>query len=425
MNGPLLTTRRIAAAPRPRRTAILALANLVMLVFLLAVAMVPVDPEAAKVDFAAGIILVILAVLCFILYEARVAPEVILFGTFVVWTGLTGLVARDYAWFWFNFHILAQLGALAFAVAQITLAKRSITGNLLIVLSCSGLLCLYGWISGDFGAAAEVGERARAASFLANPNTFGFFMIYGVVALAYFWGTTESRLARLLIPWAAAAFAFSLLFSASRKSFLCLLVFVAAWVWFCYRKQVLRSWRVVAIVGAVAVGCVLLTLYMLEHTYLGERFQETAEAGGLGESRTLMYVEGLRLFYRHPIMGVGLGNFTPLSSLGTYSHSEYIEVLSTTGIVGALLYFPIYVVLWFRLRRIERARSGPKLKYQTGVFKALIICLLFLGFGTPLFIGINFWFIMASLIGYTFAVDARHRTPMTVPRPWRRAAVAR
>jgi len=425
MSASYPTTRWPAVGIVPRRSLLLMAGHLTLLVFLLAVALTGVYRWMPNVNFTAGVCLVVVALLCLALYDWRLPPEIILFGSFVVWTGITGLVARDMAWFWLYFNRLAQVGALAFAVAQIALTKRSASASLLVILSCSGMLCLYGWVSGDFALGGRVEQKARAASLLSNPNLLGFLLIYGTVVLAYFWGTSRSVWARWLIPAAAAVFAFSLLFTGSRKAFAGLLVFAVAWLWSSYRKQVLRNWRVVLVIAAVLAGCVLLTLYMMQYTYMGARFEETIHEGGLGKSRTLMYVQGIRLFYHHPIAGVGLGNFAPLSGIGAYSHSEYVEVLSTTGIIGALLYFPFYVILWLRLRRIERVSSDPRLKYQMGVFKAAVVCLLFLGFGAPHFLDIYFWVFMGTLIGYTFALDARHKTAMISPRRWRRAAIAR
>jgi len=71
------------------------------------------------------------------------------------------------------------------------------------------------------------------------------------------------------------------------------------------------------------------------------------------EIRFSMYNEAYILFNLHPLFGVGLGNFEVVSSFGTFSHSTYAELISTTGLFGsicfALTYFSIGTKLLSKL----------------------------------------------------------------------------
>jgi O-antigen ligase len=108
---------------------------------------------------------------------------------------------------------------------------------------------------------------------------------------------------------------------------------------------------------------------------------------------------------KHPVLGVGLGQFRTLSSSGLYSHSDYIEVAANTGIIGFALYFSIYVVLWLRLNRIKRKTDDPHLLYIIGFFKAAIITILLVAFGRPNITSKLTWIFMAGAIGYSWSIE--------------------
>ena len=55
------------------------------------------------------------------------------------------------------------------------------------------------------------------------------------------------------------------------------------------------------------------------------------------------------MFYKYPIFGVGLGNYpfyidkySNIFFYAGYAHNDYVEILSTTGIVGMIVYILIY-----------------------------------------------------------------------------------
>jgi O-antigen ligase len=123
------------------------------------------------------------------------------------------------------------------------------------------------------------------------------------------------------------------------------------------------------------------------------------ETRGFEEDRLLLYRRGLELFLQNPLTGVGLDNYNVAAGLGSDSHSEYLDVLVGTGVVGAVLYFSIYVLLWRRLGKIARARPAPEIHYQVGVYRAIVITWLLLGLGTPHYLDPYGWILIAAMIG--------------------------
>lgn len=58
---------------------------------------------------------------------------------------------------------------------------------------------------------------------------------------------------------------------------------------------------------------------------------------------------GLKLFYERPVLGYGYGNTT--NYLGTYAHNNYVEILASGGILGAIVYYAIYIFLFFKSKK--------------------------------------------------------------------------
>lgn len=84
--------------------------------------------------------------------------------------------------------------------------------------------------------------------------------------------------------------------------------------------------------------------------------------------RTVFFADGMKLFRRSPVFGLGIGAFEN-AILGVqsffyetkYAHNHYIETLVTTGIVGLVLFVGMLaacaVALWKNLRR--KAEADP------------------------------------------------------------------
>jgi O-antigen ligase len=252
-----------------------------------------------------------------------------------------------------------------------------------------------------------------------NANAFGILMLTGIIGLAYFWGMGKRWYLRFGIPPLAIFLALALLSSASRKSLAALVFFAVLWMWFCYRRYLYRNLFVLAVAVTVLIGLFYLVRYAREDTLMGQRFESLErEGGGLGEDRTALYVRGFQLIAEHPIAGVGLGNYIVVSGMYEYSHSEYIEILSTTGLVGGLLYFPIYWLMWRRLSRVSRLSDDKETRYRVGVFKSAILSFLALAVGAPNFLGPEMWFLLAGIMGYSAGVYRDlAAAPVPVARP--------
>jgi len=115
------------------------------------------------------------------------------------------------------------------------------------------------------------------------------------------------------------------------------------------------------IIGAIIafVGFVYAGEYIIENTFLGERFltHETSEKfyvktgtiiDLLGD-RAIYYVLGYRNFLTNPLFGIGLWHFNTFNNFGYPLHSEYMIHFCEGGIIGISLYLLFIGVLLYKL----------------------------------------------------------------------------
>ena len=345
--------------------------------------------------------------------RARVLPnlEMIIFITWVAWALTGAFVAESGYLFWSQWATIFQIWVLLVIISGLTFAQRLLSFNLVWFLVAAFLLGGYSFVTGEFRRAATEGTVERVAGLAMNANQFGWIMLLATVAMAYFWmlPTRARALKYTVLSLGMAAAGVATVLSGSRKALIGLAVFYVLWLWFCYRRDALRRPVVMAMaLGVLAVGALLMAQFAREMP-VAQRFQETWDAftgkrvGGGGMNRLDLYGIAWRLFLRSPVVGVGMDNFR-LYSGGAVAHSEYAEIAADTGLVGFVLYFAVFVVLWRRCGRIIKEHPDPLAVRVAGLARALLIVVMILNLGRYNYMDKPAWIVFGSLIGYTSAV---------------------
>jgi O-antigen ligase len=127
--------------------------------------------------------------------------------------------------------------------------------------------------------------------------------------------------------------------------------------------------------------------YMMDNTMIGERFAETAEQSNaeftesestndvlntlLGD-RAIQYEMGFGLFLIHPLTGIGISNFMPVTGFPYRLHTEYMVQLCENGIIGFSLLMLFYYFLIKKL--LERRRMGEDITLvMFGIYAILFL----------------------------------------------------
>jgi len=197
--------------------------------------------------------------------------------------------------------------------------------------------------------------------------------IYGVVILTYATVFTGSR--KTLIIWPLI-----LIYIGLRNA----------------EKRSLRS-RVNTIIMVLAIFIALLLFgepvlnHVTEITSVNRLIDAFGGEEASAKIRSIMIREGIELWKTRPLIGFGPDQFSYHSMFGTYSHNNYVELLSTSGIIGTILYYSLYLLLFMRAIKI----SDREQKYYTIIS---LVFLLFLDFFLISYYVKYLWLFLSTLV---------------------------
>lgn len=88
---------------------------------------------------------------------------------------------------------------------------------------------------------------------------------------------------------------------------------------------------------------------------------EGADSSYSTNSRLTMISAAIEAFRDKPIFGGGWYFFAEHSGLGIYSHNNYLEILTTYGIVGFSIYYSMFIITFLKLATLVREDDYAKL----------------------------------------------------------------
>ncbi len=136
-------------------------------------------------------------------------------------------------------------------------------------------------------------------------------------------------------------------------------------------KQVLKLVITIVIIVSIVVYIAQLPYFSRVFNRMNEMtstlLNDTGESGST-RIRELFIKVGLKTFWEHPLIGIGAGNSghitITVSSMYTYLHNNYVELLATLGIIGFLLYYYSYYYVIYNYLKYRKYRN----KYYDIVF---------------------------------------------------------
>lgn len=350
----------------------------------------------------------------YILYTKRIVilPEVIIYFAWVFWSIGGAVNAANKEAYIQGLRTVIQISVMFFLISGLVSTRSNMFKIALIGLIIGGLIqSMFVCSTGELTTSIET-INARVQGLSKNANSFAFQMLTVIFAVFYFLEKKANYIIRFLLLLTLLVSFIGIIYSGSRNGFLCFLVFLFWWYLFCKQKKLPKHPILVYIILII----IFLILYLsftslLEYTLIWKRF--SAFDDNSSQTRLFLYKEGFEMISKKPIFGIGLNNFSESSKTGLYSHSDYIEVAANTGIIGFILYFSIYVILWFRLRRIKKNTVDAQLLQIIGVLKASILTILIFGIGKPHINSKLTWIYLSAVAGYTWQIEQFVKTQVS------------
>lgn len=328
--------------------------------------------------------------------------ELKLLNIWLVWSLVTGLlVSTSIESFFVHFNTSALLILALNVVYLIMVYDPSIIKSLAVALVITGII-QYLAINFGWQNAEHIGKE-REYGLEGNPNSLGLKMVYATFGLFFLFGHKVKKIIPLIFITALSVIFFQIiLLSGSRKSVISFGVLVVTLVTLTIAnsQKKISLGKLLGYLIPVAIAGVLVVPVFLEGTIAAERFNALEKSGGVqGDIRFTMYQFGLELFYDNPIVGVGLNNYKEYFYTGQYSHSDYVESLASTGLVGFVIYQSAFLILIFKSLKGFLKKGIDKItRFNLGLSFAGSLLLKIIAFGIILYTSPSAMLIFVGLV---------------------------
>jgi O-antigen ligase len=250
-----------------------------------------------------------------------------------------------------------------------------------------------------------------------NSNMFGLALLVSIIYGIYAVLTAKSQFYRIISLGMLLIFFYTLIQTGSRKAILCVFVigggFAVFYVWNLAKRN-LGAALVSLFIMIFLTATAFTQLTSSKHYHRFERIFESFQADdnrSLGESekgRLALLAVGRDTALSNPLIGVGLDNFRFLDSkqatgyIGTYSHSNFIEIAVSTGLIGFTIYYLAFGILFLSCyRRLKYSgTSNEKLYFGFNIF-ILLMCVIY-DFAMVSYYEKVTWLVIAMVVASTY-----------------------
>lgn len=308
---------------------------------------------------------------------------------------------RGEAWGEFNDKFIKAV-LMFIVMVNVVRTERRLRWLLWLSLAISCFLAAHAVADYRAGRLADLGVRVAGAvgGMFGNPNDMALHLVTMIpVAVALFF-TTRNPLSKLVYAACAAVIVAGIVVSFSRGGFLGLIAACGVLAWKLGRRHKL-------LVGVACVVAAAAFVVLAPGDY-GARLSTitsvSADLTGSSSQRQALLIRSLLVTAKHPLFGVGMGNFHIVSIHELVSHNAFTQVSSEMGLAALVIYVWFMVAPLRRLRSIERetfdARGSSRFYYLAVGLQAALVGYMVSSF----FASVAYSFYVYYLVGYAVAL---------------------
>ncbi|HJR05847.1 MAG TPA: O-antigen ligase family protein [Pyrinomonadaceae bacterium] len=323
--------------------------------------------------------------------------NLLLLFTLLVLVGIP--LATDPGMAWKSFNDLYVKNMLMFIViVNVVRTERRLKWLLLLALAVGCVLSVSAFQDFQRGNFTVEGYRVTGniGGMFGNVNDMALHLVVTVPIAVGLFLQTRNILHKVAYALCCLAMLTGIFFSYSRGAFLGLICVVAALVWMLFRRN-----RLVAVV--LFCLAVLAMIVLAPGNYINRVLSivdHSRDAAGSAQQRQAVLMRSLLISARHPLLGVGMGNFPIYSIRNLVTHNSYTQVSAELGIPALIAYLMFMLTPLRRLARIARetfnARRDTRVYYlSVGLFASLIGYMV-----SSAFIAVAYWPFVYYLVGY-------------------------
>ena len=356
----------------------------------------------------------------------RLFPPFVLLALWLCFALISSMMATDVDLALARVIQMIQILVLVTVAANVIIWRgRSEVFSLVYILaavfSYVGSLAGTGFGIIDVTVVAEENAADRVRGLTTNANEFGTLMVQAQLAAILLGVQVRARYARYLTLFAFLLLGIAVIHSGSRTALVGMIVLVAGCSW------IFRIWRIKNVAKALAMLTLVSIFASITYVSLEDNdlVRNRVESFLSNESITARYenllalitsggdidetdtaVEGSisqRVQYARYAweaaasmapLGMGLHNFTV--AYGGYAHSNYLEILATTGFLGLFTFICIYICMYMSAYRMRGKRHENPLLIR--VYIVSVAVLMIMDLATVTYYSKPFWLFVAIAI---------------------------
>jgi putative inorganic carbon (hco3(-)) transporter len=282
-------------------------------------------------------------------------------------------------------------------------SERRLRALMLLSLAVSCFLAVSAISDYRAGRLNDMGERVAGAvgGMFGNPNDMALHLVTMLPLAIVFFLVRRNPLAKLMYATCAVLLVAGIVVTFSRGGFLGLIAAGGVLGWKLGRRHKLA-------VGLSVVLAIAAFIALAPGDY-GSRLSTitsvSSDITGSSSQRQQLLIRSIQVSLRHPLFGVGMGNFHIVSIHELVSHNAFTQVSADLGLTALVLYIWFMVAPLRSLRRIERetfdARRTARFYYYfaVGVQAALVGYMV-----SSFFASVAYNFYVYYLVGYAVAL---------------------
>jgi putative inorganic carbon (HCO3(-)) transporter len=280
--------------------------------------------------------------------------------------------------------------------------ERRLRALLWLALAISCFLAVSAISDYRAGRLADQGARVAGAvgGMFGNPNDLALHLVTMVPVAVALCFAKRNPLSKIAYAICAALLVAGIVVTFSRGGFLGLIGAGGVLAWKLGRRHKLAV-GVCAIVAAIGFVVLAPGEYAAR---LGTITSVSSDITGSSSQRQALLIRSLQVTARHPLFGVGMGNFHTVSIHELVSHNAFTQVSAEMGLAALAIYVWFIVAPLRRLREIERdtfaARRASRFYYLAVGLQAALVGYVVSSF----FASVAYNFYVYYLVGYAVAL---------------------
>jgi hypothetical protein len=306
-------------------------------------------------------------------------------------------INRSTAWYEFTGTFIRCV-VMFIVIVNVVRTRARLKGLVLLAVACGIWLSFEAINDFRLGLATIEGYRAggRGGGIFGNSNDMALFLVTIVpIALALLLGS-RSLSGKFLFGVCVLLMVSGIVLTYSRGGFIGLMVALTFFAWKAGKRH-----RLEIVVVGFLIAAAFLALVPGYALRMASILVPSLDPVGSSEARSGELFRSLYVAIRHPLLGIGMGNYAPeMSHRGLVTHNSYTQVAAEMGMAALYCYTMFVVTPLRKLGQIGRetfqARSNSHYYYLAVGLQASLVGYLVCSF----FASVAYLWYVYYLVGY-------------------------